>query len=67
MKLSLILSLFVLLCTSASAQEVIDCKKLLDTEPYFVQHKSSEKDSLLKRDIIILKQCGNFEPIDSVF
>lgn len=67
MKLSLILSLFVLLCTAATAQEVIDCKKLLDTEPYFVQHKSLEKDSLLKRDIAILKHCGNFEPIDSVF
>lgn len=63
----LTLFVFVFSCTTAIAQEVIDCKKLLDTEPYFVQHKSSEKDSLLKRDIAILKHCGNFETIDSVF
>jgi len=63
----LVASLFVLVCTGANAQEVIDCKKVLDTEPYFVKHKTSEKDSLLKRDIAILKHCGNFESIDSVF
>lgn len=63
----LFLSIFVLFCAASSAQEAIDCKKLLDTEPYFVKHKSSEKDSLLKRDITILKHCGNFETIDSVF
>lgn len=49
------------------AQEAIDCKKVLDKEPYFVKHKTSEKDSLLRRDIAILKHCGNFESIDSVF
>ncbi|SMD07446.1 hypothetical protein [Pedobacter nyackensis] len=62
----LLLSICVFLCTVATAQE-IDCGKVLDTEPYFVKHKTSEKDSLLKRDIAILKHCGNFESIDSVF
>ncbi|WP_316815968.1 hypothetical protein [Pedobacter nyackensis] len=50
-----------------NAQRTIDCEKELDKEPYFVKHKTSEKDSLLKRDIAILKHCGNFESIDSVF
>lgn len=49
------------------AQDNIDCEKVLDKEPYFVKHKTSEKDSLLRRDIAILKHCGNFESIDSVF
>jgi hypothetical protein len=56
------------LCTSATyAQNDIECEKVLDKEPYFVKHKSSEKDSLLQRDIAILKHCGAFESIDSVF
>jgi hypothetical protein len=63
----LLASFFVLMCTVANAQQLIDCEKVLDTEPYFVKHKTTERDSLLKRDIAILKHCGNFESIDSVF
>lgn len=63
----LVVPLFVFICTVTNAQEYIDCRKVLDQEPYFVKHKTSEKDSLLKRDIAILKHCGNFEGIDSVF
>lgn len=63
----LIVSLFIFFCFSAHAQSAIDCEQLLDREPFFVRHKSSEKDSLLKRDIAILKHCGNFERADSVF
>lgn len=62
--------LLVICCLFTSAiygQESIDCEKVLDKEPYFVKHKSSEKDSLLKRDISILRHCGNFDTIDSVF
>jgi len=62
--------IFFILAFSFSAiyaQDIIECEKVLDKEPYFVKHKLSEKDSLLKRDIAILKHCGVFESIDSVF
>nr|WP_121273869.1 hypothetical protein [Pedobacter schmidteae] len=58
---------FLFFSYSVVAQEVIDCEKVLDTEPYFVRHKPAAGDSLLKRDIAILKHCGNFEAVDSVF
>lgn len=48
-------------------QTLPDCQKVLDQEPYFVKHKSNEKDSLLLRDIQILKHCGNLVAADSVF
>lgn len=51
----------------AQAQQKPDCEKLLDQEPYFVKHKTDEKDPGLKRDIEILKNCGNFSGTDSVF
>ncbi|SMD05244.1 hypothetical protein [Pedobacter africanus] len=63
----LIAALFAFFCTFVKAQDVTDCEKLLDTEPYFVRHKGTDKDSLLQKDIRILKHCGNFESIDSVF
>lgn len=63
----LIAALFVFFCAFVKAQDVADCEKLLDKEPYFVRHKGSDKDSLLQKDIRILKHCGNFENIDSVF
>lgn len=61
------LFMLTLSCSVLYAQEKIDCEKVLDKEPHFVKHKLAEKDSLLKRDIAILKHCGNFESIDSVF
>lgn len=64
---NLILAVCCLFTSAIYAQESIDCEKVLDKEPYFVKHKTSEKDSLLKRDIAILKHCGTFESIDSVF
>lgn len=72
MKLSaffLLAPLFLVSLSSPSfAQEdKIDCEKILDTEPYFVKHKTAEQDSLLKRDIKILKHCGNFDSVDSLF
>lgn len=48
-------------------QDTIDCVKVLDTEPYFVKHKTVEQDRMLKRDIEILKHCGNFDSIDNEF
>lgn len=48
-------------------QDTIDCVKVLDTEPYFVKHKTAEQDVMLKRDIEILKHCGNFDSIDNEF
>lgn len=63
----LIVSVFAFFCMTVHAQVAIDCERVLDQEPFFVKHKTSEKDSLLKRDIAILKHCGNFESIDSVF
>lgn len=63
----LIVSVFVFFCMTVHAQVSFDCEQVLDKEPFFVKHKTSEKDSLLKRDIAILKHCGNFERIDSVF
>ncbi|WP_316793798.1 hypothetical protein [Pedobacter frigoris] len=59
--------MFLLLCTSLSAQQKFDCDKVLDTEPYFVKNKSGEKDHSLIRDIEILKRCGNFNSTDSAF
>lgn len=50
---------------SAFGQQKTDCDKLLDKEPYFVRHKSGEKDIALLRDIEILKHCGNFDAVDS--
>lgn len=57
----------VFMSFSGFAQEVTDCEKILDQEPYFVKHKSGEQDLALKRDIEILKRCGNFDPVDSAF
>lgn len=53
--------------TSIFAQQKLDCEQVLDTEPYFVKHKSGEKDQALIRDIEILKRCGNFNSTDSAF
>lgn len=63
----LIFPLFLLCSVRADAQQVTDCRESLDKEPSFVRYKLLEKDSLLKLDIAILKCCGNFEEIDSVF
>lgn len=63
----LIIFVFALFYFDANAQVTIDCEKVLDTEPFFVKHKSSGEDSQLKQDIAILKHCGNFEDIDTVF
>ncbi|WP_073232658.1 hypothetical protein [Pedobacter caeni] len=52
---------------SGVAQGLTDCEKILDQEPYFVRHKSGAQDQALKRDIEILKRCGNFDPVDSAF
>lgn len=64
-------SIFTLLICAAGlqgrAQQDIDCKKVLDQQPYFVRHKSGEEDAMLKKDIEILKHCGNFDSIDSAF
>lgn len=66
-KYVLLLSVFLLTGLSAIAQEVIDCEKTLDQEPYFVRNKSGAKDLALQRDIEVLKRCGNFNPVDSAF
>lgn len=58
---------FIFCSVTSFAQVLPDCQKVLDQEPYFVKHKSNEKDSLLLRDIQILKHCGNLEAADSVF
>lgn len=63
----LIIFPFIFCCSVLKAQGILDCSQLLDKEPYFVRHKSVEKDSLLQRDIAILKHCGNFEGVDSLF
>jgi hypothetical protein len=63
----LILSVFLFSCSTVYSQQKIDCEKVLDKEPHFVKHKTPATDSLLKRDIEILKHCGNFEGIDTVF
>lgn len=63
----LILFIYCLFNFAVYAQDTINCEKLLDKEPHFVKHKLAEKDSLLKYDIRVLKHCGNFERIDSVF
>ncbi len=63
----LIILLFIFLCSSVYAQQEIDCQNVLDKEPYFVKHKTAETDSLLIRDIAILKHCGDFKGIDTVF
>lgn len=67
LNLVLLLSLFMVIGGTATAQENIDCEKILDQEPYFVRHKSGEKDQALQRDIQILKRCGDFTPVDSAF
>lgn len=64
---SLPLLVFLFSGIALYAQPAIDCEKILDKEPYFVKHKSSGQDSMLKRDIAILKHCGSFEGIDTVF
>lgn len=66
-KLLLIFSVLMLTGIFCFGQEELDCEKILDREPYFVRHKSGEKDLALKRDIEILKRCGNFDPVDSAF
>lgn len=63
----LLLLLVTLMGFPVFAQESIDCEKVLDQEPYFVRHKSGEKNEALLRDIEILKRCGNFNPVDSAF
>lgn len=55
----------MMLGTEVYAQDRIDCAGMLDQEPYFVRHKSGEKDLALKKDIEILKRCGNFNSVDS--
>ncbi|WP_214228492.1 hypothetical protein [Pedobacter sp. B4-66] len=72
MKLSVFFLLAPLLVASLNSssfaqQDKIDCEQILDTEPYFVKHKTAEQDVMLKRDIQILKHCGNFDSIDSTF
>ncbi len=49
----------------AYAQIPADCSKILDQHPYFADHQLLPADSLLLRDIEILKHCGNFDSIDS--
>ncbi len=63
----LITSIFIFSGLSAHAQSTINCEEVLDTEPFFVQHKSSGQDDRLKKDMEILRHCGNFEAIDTVF
>lgn len=58
---------FILPGFAVFGQQSVDCAKVLDKEPYFVKHKTQEKDSLLLRDIGILKECGQLAPEDSVF
>lgn len=62
-----LLFVFVFMGIVAIAQEKVDCEKILDQEPYFVRHKSGEKDLALQRDIEILKHCGDFNTVDSAF
>lgn len=64
---SLFFVVFLFFSCFAVAQRSFDCEKILDTEPYFVRHKSLAADSLLKRDIAVLKHCGDFDDVDSVF
>ena len=64
---SVILFIFLFTSIHSFAQRDFDCDKLLDQQPYFVKHKSGEQDSMLKRDIEILKHCGDFDSIDSAF
>lgn len=63
----LVFPVLLFLNFSAIAQRTINCEELLDQEPYFVKNKSAEKDLALRRDIEILKHCGNFNSIDSAF
>lgn len=65
----LFLPVFFLLSGSLSGfcQSPVDCKVVLDQEPYFVKHKSDDQDKALKHDIEILKRCGNFDSVDSAF
>lgn len=59
--------LTIFCCAALKAQDILDCGRLLDKEPYFVRNKTLGNDSLLQCDIVILKHCGNFEKVDSVF
>lgn len=61
----LLISILAFYSADVLAQDSLDCAKLLDKEPYFVKHKSGEKDLALKRDIEILKHCGSFNSVDS--
>lgn len=65
LKLPLFL-LLIIFSITASGQDTLNCERVLDQEPYFVRHKSGEKDLALKRDIEILKRCGNFNTADSI-
>jgi len=68
MKIKIVVFVAFIFCGFAGyGQTLPDCQKVLDQEPYFVKHKSNEMDSLLLRDIQILKHCGNLEAADSVF
>lgn len=49
----------------SSAQTPIDCNKILDQQPNFVNHHLLPTDSLLLNDIQILKHCGDFDSVDS--
>lgn len=51
--------------SASFAQTPIDCSKVLDQQPNFVDHKLLPTDSLLQNDIRILKHCGDFDSIDS--
>lgn len=62
------LTLLLACITSASFGQAntTDCSKVLDQEPYFARHQSLlPTDSLLIKDILILKHCGSFDEIDS--
>ena len=63
--IALFFSLLLLSTAAVCAQDTLNCEQLLDRQPYFVKYKSGEKDLALKRDIEILKHCGNFNSVDS--
>jgi len=62
-----ILIILVYIGFQCQAQQGFDCDQILDQQPYFVKNKSGEDDNMLKRDIQILRHCGNFDSIDSAF
>lgn len=47
-------------------QTKIDCKQVLDQEPYFSKHQALSTDSLFLRDIEILKHCGGYGELDTI-